>query len=530
MTRWLLGCCVAWLLGLPAAAADRPLVVVIVVDQLRPDYLERFAPLFTSRGFARLLREGSVRAGARLSYANAETAPGHATIASGLEPAQHGVIGNRWFERDAAVDEKRWSWYFDDVYAYRNRELPAVPPAEQWWRQGGSPQYCVWAERETTSFGVPTVSIAHKDSSAILMAGRDAKPYWFDYHAGAFVSEKGAADLPFNGYVAGYVPASQQWTASVSTAELSRWTFDPPAAWPLKNTRYRGTFPHPVTDARGLAFSPFGHRLLFDFALEAVHREKPQLLFISVSSTDNLGHYYGPDSMEVADSMIRLDRDLADFLDALERIAGAGLSVVLTSDHGIQPIPEIARLRDPKADAGRVDLRNSDPHARVIDDLPPLRVELERRLARRFGIPFDGAMPLRNALVYFFEGTGLYLNRRRLSELHLDADAVKRELAAILRNQQGVAGAWTDGEVPATMRNSFRRGRSGDVLVALRPGWIWHWGSNSTTHGQPANDDARVPLIFWGQGVRAERIEAEASLTDVAAFVRARLRYPSATP
>jgi hypothetical protein len=139
-------------------------------------------------------------------------------------------------------------------------------------------------------------------------------------------------------------------------------------------------------------------------------------------------------------------------------------------------------------------------------------------------------MPLRNALVYFFEGTGLYLNRRRVAELRLDAGEVKRELAVLLRRQRGIAGAWTDRDVPDSMRNSFRPERSGDVIVALRPGWIWHWGSNSTTHGQPVPDDTRIPLIFWGAGIKPARIEGEQSLTDIAAFVRARLRYPSGTP
>ena len=511
MRSRLLGCVVAALLGYAATAAERPLTVVIVIDQLRPDYLERFSPFFTSRGFKRLLSEGAVYTNARLEWGNAETAPGHATIGTGLLPSQHGIIGNRWFARDAPVDEKLWSWYFDDVYAYRERELAPLSPEQQWWRQGGSPQHASAVDVQAPPRTSRTIAVSHKDTSAILMAS-GAKAYYFDYRLPGFVP---ATD--FNRYVPGYIPASQQWTAS--TTGLEKVTFDPPAAWPLKNTRYGGTFPHPVPDARAVVFSPFGHAMLFDFALHVLYSEQPDQLFVSVSSTDNLGHYYGPDSMEVADSMIRLDRALADFLDALERYAGGELRVTLTSDHGIQPIPEITRLRDPQADAGRIDLRNPDPNARTIGDLPPVRVELERGLARAFSLRFDESMPLRNALVYFFEGTGLYLNWRRIAELKLDSERVKRELVRLLERQQGVAHAWTARDLPALMRASYREGRSGDVLVALRPGWIWHWGSNSTTHGQPVDDDLRVPLIRWGKGIAAGRHEEAVSI-----------RYPSATP
>ena len=498
------------------------LVVVIAIDQMRSDYLERFQPYFSSRGFNRLLKEGAVYPNARLAWANAETAPGHVTISSGLLPVEHGIIGNRWFDRDAPVNEAQWAWYFDDVYPYRRAgaSLPPLPREQQWWRQGGSPRSAAEAAFDGApagflrppSPGLRVISLAHKETSARLLGGGAA--YWFDTTRAGFVPE-----TSFNALVPGYIPASRQWNRSpfIPPGETPRAIFDPPAAWPLKNTRYGGTFPHPVTDARALTYSPFGHEMLFDFALQLLHTEKPDVLFVSVSSTDNLGHYYGPDSMEVGDNMVRLDRALADFLDALERHAGDDLVVVLTSDHGIQPIPEIAKLRDPRADAGRIDLRNPDPNARTIADLPPLRIDIERRLAGRLRVRFDEQMPLRNALVYFFEGTGLYLNRRRVAELNLDAGRVKRELRDVVKSIDGVSGAWTSSEpLPALMRASFRADRSGDVVVALRPGWMWHWGSNSTTHGQPVDADLRVPLIFWGKGVEPGRYDENASPADIA--------------
>lgn len=465
------------------------LVVVISIDQMRADYVERFAPYLSERGFKRFT---AAVPDARLQWANAETAPGHASIGGGLLPSEHGVIGNRWFER-GPVDEARWAWYFDDVTPYRREgaSYPPIPKEQQWWRQGGSPQSANAAVPLHARSG-RIVSVAHKETTARMMGGRGAHAvYWFDTALPGFVPS-----TPFNALVPGYLPGSRQWKPL--RGDLGSVAFDPPEAWPLKNARYGGTFPHPVDDARSLTYSPFGHELLFDFALHVLVTDKPDLFFVSVSSTDNLGHYYGPDSMEVADSMIRLDRALGQFLDAVERRAGGDLTVILTSDHGVQATPEIAKLRG--IPGGRLDLRNPDPNATSIRDLPPLRIEIERRLARRLGLPFDERAPLRNALVYFFEGTGLYLNHRRIAGLV----KAKRELRDILRSIDGVANAWTnDDELPPLMRNSFRRDRSGDVLVALKPGWIWHWGSNSTTHGQPVDHDLRVPLLMWGKGAPA---------------------------
>ena len=202
--------------------------------------------------------------------------------------------------------------------------------------------------------------------------------------------------------------------------------------------------------------------------------------------------------------------------------------VVLTSDHGVQDNPEITKLRDPNADAGRIDLRGGHPHATVMSDLPPLRIDLERQLARRLGIPFRLDAPLTDALVYFFEEPSLWLNWRRIAALRLDGERVKRTLRDIIRamKQHGVADAWTSTEmlvpnpnasqIERLMRASYRSDRAGEVLVALRPGWMWHWGSNSTTHGQPVDDDLHVPLMLYGPGITPGTYDTDVSPMDLA--------------
>ncbi|HYO78822.1 MAG TPA: alkaline phosphatase family protein [Thermoanaerobaculia bacterium] len=553
-----------------ASAAERPkLIVVISVDQLRFDYVDRFAPWFTSRGFQRFTRDGANFTNARFRYGVPFTGPGHAAIGTGRVPAESGITGNSWFERAAAVAPRAWEWYFDDITPYRAPHIAAAPFAaegEAWWKGGGSPRYCTYDDRVTVTAGKTSgmspaalaedalgdrlkeqhpdarvIAVALKDRASILMGGRRADAaYWFDYRLPGFISSTyyrfNRDVFSFNTLIPGYVPASAQWTPSpfIAPDELRRVTFDPPAAWPLKNNTYGGTFPHPIANTRALTYSPFAHQMLLDFAQHVIATEQlgarnaPDLLFVGISSTDYLGHYYGPDSMEVADSMVRLDRALADFLDALERRFGDDVVVALTADHGVQPNPEIVKLRDPNADAGRIDIRTPVPHARNIADLPPTRIEIERRLARALNVPFDTKAPLAHALVYFFEEPGLWLNWPRVHTLKLDPERTRRALRDVVRalTQHGIADAWTSSEllapnpsatpVETLMRASFRGDRSPDVLMALRPGWIWHWGSNSTTHGQPVENDRHVPLMLWGRGIKPGTYDTEASPLDLA--------------
>ena len=556
-------------LGVTAFAAEQPrLVVVISVDQMRFDYADRFAPWLTERGFKRFAREGAVFSNARFRYSATFTGPGHAAIGTGLLPMENGIVGNSWFERDAPVDEAQWQWYFNDITPYVAPDLAKrkIAPHEPWWKLGGTPRYCTYDDRVKVTAGKTSgmspanlsgdalgdrikerhprsrvIALALKDRASILMGGRRADAaYWFDRDLPGFISSTYYRFNPevfsFNAQVRGYLPASEEWRPSpyIPRNELHRVTFDPPEAWPLKNTTYGGTFPHPVQSMKALTYSPFGHDLVLDFAQHIIATENlgsgdaADVLFIGITPTDYVGHYYGPESMEVADNFVRLDRSLAHFLDALERRFGDRVLVALTADHGVQPNPEIVKLREPHADAGRMDLRTPDPNATRISDLPPTRIEIERNLARRLGLAFDEHAPLAHALVFFFEEPGLWLNWKRISELQLDGERVKRALRDVLRamKHHGVDDAWTNTEMLAgdarasriqqLMRVSWRSDRSGDVLIALRPGWIWMWGSNSTTHGQPVENDMHVPLMFWGTGVKPGIYDIDASPLDLA--------------
>jgi len=562
----------------PLARADRPdLVVVISVDQLRFDYIERFAPWYSERGLNRFLKSGAIFTNTRYRHGVTFTGPGHAAIGTGLLPAENGIVGNTWFERDAPFDAKRWRWFFDDSEPFTREPKPApLAPGEKSWIEtgGGSPRYCAYDDRVNPTAGKTTgmspvslagdsfgdrvknrypnarvFAVALKDRAAILMAGRLAdSAYWFDYRLPGFISSTyyrfDPALFAFNDSVKGYLPASQKWKLSpyIPPADLERVTFDPPAAWPLKNTRYGGTFDHKADDMRSLTYSPYGHDLVLDFAMRMITTEKiganheaPDVLFVGLSSTDYLGHYYGPDSKEAVDNMLRMDRSLEAFFDALDRRFGKRYVVALTADHGVQANPEIVKLRDPKADVGRIELRNPSVDARTIADLPQSRIDIEREVAKKLRIPFSVNASLNDAIVRFFEEPSLYVNWRRVDELKLDRERVKNALRDVVRAMKtnGVDTVWTNTEMLAAnanaseaetlMRASFRSDRTGDIIIALRPGWIWTWGSNSTTHGQPVENDRHVPLLFYGTGIKPGRYDDDASPIDLSATLGALL-------
>lgn len=544
--------------ALAAYGADRPsLVVVISIDQFRYDYLDRFAPWFSSGGFNRFLKSGANFPNAYYSHANTFTGPGHASIGTGRAPAQNGIVGNTWFDR-TATDAESWEVYFEDVGGYTAPNAPKLPPPYWYQTLTGAPRYCVEDRRVAGGMSPVTLAedslgdrlqekysqsrvmaVALKDRASILMAGRKANAaYWFDGKVPGFVSSTyyrfNPALLSFNQGVLKYIPASGKWSPSgiIPEEAMKKVTFDPPEAWQFKNPRYETHFDHPVANVRALTYSPFANDMLLDFAMRMVEteglgtRSDPDLLFVGISSPDYLGHYYGPDSREVAEAAVLLDRSLERFLSALDAKFRDRLLVTLTADHGVQSMPEIARLKDPKVDAGRIDFRNPRKEAHLISELPLARIEIERTLAKKLSVPFAADAPLSSAFVAFFEEPALYINWDRVADLKLDGERVKRALRDVIQAVPGVQAVFTNTELMTTnprasdleraVRASFRADRSGDVIVELKKNWIWSFGSPSTTHGQPLPDDQHVPLMFWGTAIKPGRYDDRVAPTDIA--------------
>ena len=557
MKRRALSFVVAALLGIAtlANAADKPaLVVVISVDQMRPDYLDRFRPWFRPDGFRRFLDRGARYTEARHRHAGTFTCPGHASIGSGLDPRETGVVGNNWYDvakgyREYCVEDRGATW----VGAPADAPAITVRPASPVLLSGS-----FLGDRFKEKFpGARVVSLAVKDRAAVPMGGRKADAaVWFERRFARFVTSSYYPPRPsllaFNEKVPAFLAAHPRWDLSgrIPEKDLARVTFDPPAL-----VRFKGTlpgmgeaFPHPLPNVQTIIESPFGDELVLalarhavtDFRLGRGANGAPDLLFLGLSALDYYGHRFGADSREVADGVVRLDGELEAFFSWLDGEVGAGRTLYfLTADHGATTIPEVARekarLRTGREDpsiAGRVDFSNGTGTAATVAAGAPDRLALEKHLAARFGYSLDPNLlnSLEGVVLRFEDPIGFYLNRPVLARRRLAPERVKEAVRDWLRARPGVRVSYTNTEIlngllateplALAIERSFRADRSPDVAVYLRPGWIFRKEGGST-HGQPSDEDSRVPVLAAGPGVLAGSFGVRVSPLSIARTVGA---------
>ena len=516
--------------------AEKPsLVVVISVDQMRNDYLDRFRPWFARDGFNRFLERGARFPEARYRHAATLTCPGHAAIGSGLDPRETGVVGNYWVDRgkgirEYCVEDRGVQWVGAPLNAAPITELPASPVLLSGAFLG---------DRFKEKFpAARVVSLSLKDRAAVPMGGHKADAaVWFARTWGRFVTSTYYPPRPslldFNEKLPAFFASHARWEISgrIPGKDLERATFDPPELARFKGTLAGTgeTFPHTLPSPAAVVESPMGDELLLDFARYAIRdfrlgrnpANAPDLLFLGLSSLDYYAHRAGPDSREAADGIVRLDRQLESFFQWLDSEVGSGrVLLFLTADHGITPIPEVARekrraaRRDDPDLGGRVDFGNGAGSSPAVREASPDRLALEKHLAATFGYSLDPSLPnaLEGTVLRFEDPIGFYLNRSVVARRRLPPERVKEALRDWLRGRPGIRAAWTNTEIadglPPTeplalsVERAFRADRSPDVLVYLRPSWIFRKEGGST-HGQPTDDDSRVPLLAWGPGVRA---------------------------
>lgn len=522
-------------LGAAPAAPPPRLTVVVSVDQFRADYLARFAALFGEGGFRRLLEGGTVFADCQLPYASTKTAVGHATMLSGVAPDVHGIVGNEWIDRE--------SWR--EVKAVEDAAAPLVGMPE-----GPAPDPA--AGRSPRRFLATTVGdqlklrygaaakvfgASNKDRAAILMAGKLADAAFWD-ESGRFVTSRYYREaLPawverFNaeGYVASCF--GKTWERLRDVADYDRIQGSDDGAGEYSGEGLGRTFPHKfdggaavISPAYFSAFdnAPFSSEFLAAFARRLVQEEQlgrdevPDLLCLSFSQPDTIGHNYGPDSHEVMDSILRLDRTLAEFFAFLEREVGlAHCVIVLTADHGAAPLPERVAA-----------LRPGIPNARV------KLAEFDRAVAAALDARF-GALP-EGQKWCSRDNAGYDLQASVLQAKNVGATEASAVIKAALLALEPVAAAFTLDEIlaaptagtstAALVRRSYFPARGQDVLFVLKPYFIDR-ANTGTTHGGPWDYDTHVPLVWWGAGVpklvRTERVET----VDLAPTLAELLRVP----
>ena len=495
--------------GIGLAPTPRPrLVVVITVDQLRPDYLDRYRPQLRG-GFAMLLKKGAFFTDAYQDHAVTETAPGHSTILSGRWPVHTGIIRNLAGVQDEGAPLIGVSGPGASPARFRGTELFD-------WLKARDP-------------GARALSVSGKDRGAILPIGR-AKEQVYWYAAGFFTTSRYYADsLPtwvrlFNGRRVPFRAAGTQWTLFLPERDYPERD-----SVAYENQGRDVVFPHrlPTDSAQAaLAFigTPTMDSLTLAFALEGVRalqlggRGATDLLAVSLSTTDYVGHAYGPDSREIHDQVVRLDRYLGRFLEQLfVRYGRNDVLVVLTADHGVTPFPERSRAL---GHAGAV---------RVIPDtiIQSVNAALDQRVAGGDWLQLESGM-LRLA------------DRAKLVAGGVNADSVIADLAARLRALSGVARVdrpvdlATQGTADPVARRWMHQvppDGSVDLVVTLTPYSVWSYPNLPIAmHGQPTDLDAHVPLILWGAGIRGGAYGGRVSTVDIAPTLARLLDLTPAEP
>lgn len=493
----------------PTKSPDNPkLVVLIVVDQMRADYVDKFRFQW-SGGLKRLMEEGAWFRDAAYPYAATETCVGHATISTGAFPATHGMVANAWWDR---AQQKLVTCTSDPDPNVKNIGYAGATPkgADTAWRMA-VPAFAEELKFQTNGT-TRVVTFSLKARASITMAGHKADAAtWFD--AGNWVTSSPYGVQPFIEEQAKAHPAKADYgkTWSLSLAEKSYWYSEKavgavaPQGWDL-------TFPHPLrgmggTGAPDAAFyeqwasSPFAETALTEFAKKAVDAMHlgsaagTDFLAVSYSSVDYVGHAFGPRSREIQDILIRLDKDLGDLFAYLDKKVGQGKYVVaFSADHGVVPIPE--DMQTTGADAG-------------ILRLPELQERVEKAL-EPFNFPKPAIARISGSDIYF--APGVY------DKLQRDHSAMQAAIDAAL-SQPGVAAVYRADELsdrPATQSPILRAfglsyfpGRSGDLFIVPKPYWLMDGTpagksrSYGTGHGTPYNYDQHVPVLFMGYGIQA---------------------------
>lgn len=476
-------------------APQRPtLVVMLTVDQLRPDYLSMWERQFTG-GLARLMKGGAVFLNGYQDHANTETAPGHASTLSGRFPSSTGIVSNT---------EGVWDPQYPLIGA---RGAPASP-----FRFRGT-TLIDWMR--TANPSSRALSVSRKDRGAILPLGRATQPVFWYASNGTFTTSKYYQDsLPTWVQAFNARRRPHEWAGKSWELLLDRAQYTEPDSVATESVGRDYTFPHhfpsdAITAAAEFSGFPVMDQLTLDFALEGVHQMRlgagpsTDLLAVSLSTTDAVGHRFGPDSREVHDQVLRLDRYLGAFLDSLFKLRDSTRIVIaVTSDHGVTPLPG-SKSRYPNQGAGKVNIRPA---------IVPLFASLREAGVDTSGFSFDdeGVLSLDEAVLQRAGLRGEAIARLFATEVMKVPGVLRVDRVSTLATKDTttdyVARRWLH-MLPSDMKAA--------AVVTLKPYWYWST-VNYATHGSPHDSDANVPILFYGAGIKPARNTRKALVVDIA--------------
>ncbi|MEP1932890.1 MAG: alkaline phosphatase family protein [Roseibium sp.] len=510
------------------------LVLQITVDGLRGDLLERYGDRFGEGGFRYLLDNGTVYTAANYSHANTETIVGHATLATGAHPSEHGMVGNVWYDRESG--ELAYNIEDPDHPLLPTREQETigaqVDPAQKRSRSSGRSPVSLLASTFGDELWIHNAGkskvfgVSGKDRSAVAMAGHVGKAFWYSTNSGDFVTS--------SYYYEAYPDWVSDWNEQRQAEELGGQSWgllndqdsyllaekdDRPFETDLKG--YGRTFPHAFGDTNDPLFftrvlvSADGDRLTADFTKALITAEGvgsddvTDYLSVSFSGVDAVNHFFGPSSLENEDVVLRLDEILSGFLALVDNAVGLDQTlIVLSADHGMPEAPEV--LAEEGMKTGRID--------------PLELVGIANSAAKKvFGIE--------DAVRTFFRPY-VYLNSDIITAKGVDQEAVEIVIAKALEEHAGIAVAasmkalprLTDTPTLQRIRNNHHPLRSGDVYVAQAPYWfLQEGGALAVMHGSPWSYDTHVPVIFAGEGISAQSVSRAVKIVDVAPTLSALL-------
>lgn len=501
------------------------LVVGIIIDQMRFDLLYRFYDSYAERGaFKRMLHQGFSYANMHYNYFPTYTAPGHASVYTGTTPAGHGIVDNEWY--DPKLKRR--------LYCVEDRTVTNIGSAPD--DVGMSPRnlYATTISdqlRLAQNFASKTIGIALKDRGAILPAGHSATgAFWFDNNNGNWVtSTYYGKTLPawLEAFNKRQVPdslAALGWQLSLAPDQYKASSADD-VAWERKLSGMdKPTLPakiviKPATEKKGrygdLLPTPAANELTILIAKAALAAEHlgegntTDLLAVSFSATDYCGHTFGPNSVEVQDMYIKLDKQLGSFMDELEKKLGKDkVLFFLTADHGGANVPEY--LRDNKMQGGRFNAKKFE-------------TKLDSVLDERFGPA---------AWIENYSGQELFLAPAALKELKLDKEVVTKAIAEWVVNLDGIKAAVTNQDLVAgsspeaiARRNGYFAKRRGDIHIDYLPGWFDGWeDGRGTTHGSPYSYDTHVPMLWYGWRIQPGISYRVVNIPDIAPTLASFLR------
>ena len=521
-------------ISLVSYAKEPPkLILQITIDQMRGDFPTRYYDKLSDGGFKYFLNKGVVFTDAHHQHANTETIVGHTTLATGAHPSSHGMVGNLWYDSIESravynIEDARYSLLSENAGVNKNSEIdPTQATAKTDGRSPSAILTTTFSDELNLHFNGQSkvFGVSVKDRGAVSMAGHTGKAFWFSKKNGQFVTSNYYYDqypnwvVDWNKQKLADKYANTHWNL-LKNKDSYLFKNDDDQPWETDLAGFKRTFPHPYGKLTSpyyytlLTISPAGDDLTLDFAKHVLLSEKlgkdniPDYLSVSFSSTDYVGHMFGPNSLESEDNILRLDKTLEDILKYVDKQVGLNNTlVVLSADHGAANTPGYLN-------------KHGIPASYITPDNWPL-ISVAEKVKKQFGI--------KHKLIEAFVSPYLYLTDEVKQDKNIDHLALEKALALAFSKFEGVQsvvssraiqqGQVSDIELVSFVRNNLHTERSGELYFIYKPHhFINDFDSVvvASTHGSPWSYDTFVPIMFAGNGLSPKVINKRVNTVDIA--------------